>query len=747
MDPKPNIPAKVLDFVKQWWTTTNDVPDYDVAVRAARECQKTLFPQWFDRTDRFRGNVPLELRTRKDDRRVRVQLAYKNVLQTVAMTVPDDHTYKWVPEAQVGADAGIADPTVQALADTLLPVSKSYCEEAGFQDIVQGWVQDACQYRLGIMKVVFDKEYLSDTSKIHSEGKDQQDNIQRLRALLEDFDNKRFTDQSAEYKEIEMLSESLGIDKGELKVWTGIRAELVPIDSFRVDPAIRGFEQVYQASWMSHDVQMSVDEIKTKYPFKLNEDGQTFTGAHPDDLSQYSKNNTNTSPNVPKPSYGNQEKGKGPHPVPDSKAEIDRLTVREVWARKLNKVFVMIEGIDYIIAEWVPDPTPKQWYPFRLLRLNRVTGQVYGISDVELQMEIQHRINRKRTDEEKARWLSLPRGIYNTQGIEQQEIGKMRDHNPGEWKGLNLGGAKSIKEVMEFVSFPFDVNAFNTSQDEIEMRQMSSLPQQFMGGTGGGGIKYSSEMDAAMQGAAISANSRGACIRKAVEGTYDLIAELLLQNLSPEDAMEIAGPMAFWPKVKTEQEARRILAEIDAQVAQEIQQKVQADAMMAMQQGLPAPPPPNEEQMLQTKQAGRQQKSMEAFGWETPVTRETIFRRLHCNITVAMNAQADRNQRIQAITGIFSAIQMGAQAAASCGRPFDPAPLMKLVVPLFNGDTEIQKMFGPPGMMPPGAPGGQPGLPPQVAGQNAPQAESAASAPKESTESAVKPVGPGPGGV
>lgn len=742
LEARPATEPKVSEFVAKWWSETNDVPEYEAAVTAARECHKTLYPAQFDKTDRFRGKTPTELRTRKDDRRVRIQLAYKNVLQTVAMTVPDDHEFKWVPDDMVGDM--VMDPASIALADTLRPVVKAYCEEAGFQELCQGAVQDACQYRIAILKVVFDREYMTDTSRIHVEGKDKQDNLQRLRALIEDLDNKVFSGTDARMKEIDMLRESLGIDAGELQVWTGIRVELVPIDCFRFDPAIRGYEQVYQSGWMSHDVMMNVDEIKGKYKWKQDANGK-WTGVHPDDLRSETRQSQSTQygPNTASSGQTTQgrEKGKGPSPNADSKAESDRLCVREVWNRKLGKVFVLIEGVDYIVAEWVPDKTPKQWYPFRLLRLNRMTGQVYGISDVELQADIQHRINRKRSDEERARWLSLPRGIYNTQGIDQTEVIKLRDHNPGEFKGINLGGAKTVKEVLEYMNFPMDVNAFDTSKDEVEMRLMSSLPAQFMGATGGGSIKYSSEMEAAMQGAAISSNARGTLIRKFVEGTYDLIAELLLQNLSREDAVEVAGPLAFWPTIYGEAESQKKVAEIEQQVQAEIAQTLATQAAQ-IQPGMLPPPQPSPEQLQQTTEMGKQEKCEAAFGWHEPITREGIFRHLRCKISVAMNAQADRSQRIAAIQSIFAAIQMGAQAATSMGRTFDPAPMMKLVIPLFNGDKEITKMFGPL-MMPPAA--GPNGPPSTVAGQNAPQDPGAAKSPKQSENTAVAPVGKDPG--
>ena len=713
---RPEVPAKLREFADKWWKTTKDLPDRDAAVCAATESQKTLFPAWFDRTDRHRGNIPSEIRSRKDDRRVRVQIAYRNVLQTVAMTVPDDHDIRWRPLPQVGSeniDLPTLKPHVQ-LADTLTCLVKHYVGEANFQETVQAWVQDAAQYRLSILKVVFDRDFAKDSVRAHGENKDQQDNLARLRVLVEGFAFKNFDENSAEFSEMESLKVNLGIES-ELKMWAGIRAEVVPIDSFGFDPAVRGLENIYQASWMYHDVMLSKDEILAKFPYTPDPVDQTkWTGVHQDDLTDGKKNSSLTGFNW---TSTGSSLGKGPTPNADSKSESDRFKVREVWVRSLNEVVTLIEGVEYPVSRWTPTASPSQWYPFRLLRMNRVTGQVYGYSDVELMSEIQHRINRKRSDEEKARWLHLPRGIYNTQGIDQTEIGKMRDHVPGEWKGINLGGAKSIKEVLEYHQSDFTPASFDTQKDEVDMSMMAGLPAQMLGTTGQ--AKFSSEVQTASQGAAVNAGARASIIRRSLEGTYDLIAELLLQNLTGEEVVSVAGPLAFWPKVHSMVEANQLKKNVEEQSKQEIQQQV----MMQTMQGVPVPDAVTLEIAVKNLIA---QKNISTFGWPEPVSREVIFSRLSCSVTVALNTQADRQQRINGIQSLSSSIQMLAQAAMSAGKVLNLKPLLKSVQPIFGADIDLVDMFqDPPMPMQVGGPqGGQPGLPPDAAGKMAPQSGS-----------------------
>ena len=95
--PRPQVPSRVSQRVQALWKETNNVPDFDRAVAAWRECQKILFPAWFDRTDPFRGIQPQELNTRENDRKVRVQYCYRGVRQAVNMLVPDDHDFNWKP--------------------------------------------------------------------------------------------------------------------------------------------------------------------------------------------------------------------------------------------------------------------------------------------------------------------------------------------------------------------------------------------------------------------------------------------------------------------------------------------------------------------------------------------------------------------------------------------------------------------------------------------------------------------------
>jgi hypothetical protein len=681
---RPPVPSRMRARVEELWKETNGVPDFDRAVSAFRECQKSLFPSWFDRTDPFRGLTPQEQQTRETNRKVRVNYCLKNVQQTVAMLVPDDHSFEFKPIPEVGTENEV-DPTDQRFGDTLKMELTRHLEEIRWQDIIQGYAQDAVSFRIACMKVTYDASYLGSPVSTNQEDPDTQQNVQRLRVLVEDHARRVFTDQDARFEEMMELKDSLGVE-GELETWAGISAESIPLDCIRWDSTVRDIDRIHRARWISHDVLMNGKELRAKFPYRDNGDG-TWEGIHPDDIDSLTSGQRGASgvmgdkfwTSQTAPSEGSAAQSSG-----TSEAQNRRFLVREVWIRGDGCVLTLVESLEYPAAKWAPVRTPACWYPFRFFRFNRVQGTVYGISDVEMQRDIQNRVNSKKTDEEKARWLSLVRWAYSTELIDEQEAIKLKNMNPGELKGINTQG-QTLKDVLMELRMEYDPESFNTTKDEQDMRQMASLPEQVQGVTGR--ATFATEVDAAMQGAAISSNARMASFRREMEATYTMMAELLVQELTPEQVKQDCGPNAFWPQIHSEADGKRLYAEITAQVDQELALQDQAAQFQSSLTGQPYQEP-NPDEATSARQAAIEAKCMEVFGCPEPMTREVLFKRMRCKVTVAINAQADRAAQGQSLMQLFGAIQAGATAAQAAGMSFDPKPLLKMA-----GNPEWATMF------------------------------------------------------
>lgn len=678
---RPKATQALKDRVAKWWKITNDVPDFRKAVAAWLESQKILYPQWFDTQDAFRGQVPQELHSREDDRRVRVQFIYRNVQQMLAMLLPEDHTFEWEPVHEIGADPEKPDPLLSRFSETLHAVEKMHLEEIQWQDITNGFGQDSICFRMASLKITYEKSFINSMVHIDDEGQDKQKAIQKLRVLAEDFGRNRFSDNDAQYQEMIELKESLGVE-GELQFWSGIRAENIPLDCIRWSSTVRDLDRIHLSPWISQDAMMTVDDIKEKYPFAWDKDAdgkqlETWKGVHPEDLDAVAPGTAGEKHRIMGDSFWTSQtaaaSGNGAQSVPTSEAQMKRLLVREIHSRNDNRIIVLVENLEYPALSYVPTKVPSTWYPFRFMRLNRVTGTCYGISDVEIMHDIQNRINRKRSDEENARWLSISRWVYDTSVTDEEVMLRLKDLDPGVFKGLNFQ-SKKLSDIIQELKVTFDPKCFDTTKDEQDMRQMANLPEQMQGVTGR--AHFSSEVKAAQQGAQISATGRGTIVQRCMEGIYTHIAEILLQELDPDEVKQDCGAEAFWPHVYGADDAKAMMAKITAQAEQQLQQQEMAAADAAALGQAPAPQASPDERES-AKAIIVKQLCQQVTGYPEIMTRESLFKRLRCKVTVALNAQAEQDAKGQALEALFKAINDGAAAAKQAGYVFDPMVIIK----------------------------------------------------------------------
>jgi hypothetical protein len=699
--PRPKVPESVKKRTKKWWTDTNRVPDFDAAVKAASEAQKALFPARSDPRDPWRGKTPKELKRRKDDRRVNVALAYKAGLQSVAMSSPDEQSCRWKPKAQVEDDSPNQsigpDPTLRRYARTHEILAGARLEEIGWQDTCEAWIQDATSAPLAILKVTYQREFFTDSIASGREN-DKQDDYARYDALRDRFARGEFNQKDAEFQDLQNLTQELG-ESTELDYWFGLSVENIAIDSFRFDGNIRSLETVYSARWMSHDVMKTREEVREQFPYRPSPDAvgeATWTGIHPDDLDQatcYDVNGAVKGSDLRR--QGKPQKvNAGDENYQSSKGKTgneDMLLVREVWSKRDRRVSILVDGIDYPALEWVPKRTPQQFYPFILNVLNRVFGSVYGISDVELVKDIQDRMNRKWTDDENLRFGAMPRGIYNN-AFDQQEAIKLEDIKPLQLKGINLGGAKTVKEVVEWFAAPYSEQWCETHSDEQAFQRMASQPPSFNGAVGES--KFAAENDSAMQGLQVSSNFRQKRIRRSLVRFYTVVAEILAQEEGRDQVMDTCGSKAVWPTMYDDAEAKRMTDQLtkDAQIAvgQQMAPQVAAAASSGDSAAIQAAQLANDEAVKQ-KFA---ELSTKACGFPEPMTHEALFRRLRCEVKVSLNSPQEKQQRAAALLKVFSAMGEAAQVCMAAGIRFNPKPFLHQVAGWMDADAdELDEMF------------------------------------------------------
>lgn len=707
--PRAEIPQATRAQVSDWWAQTENLPQRQNALWEYREANKTLFPARFDVNDRNRGRTPIELEDGKGKRRVRIARIYRDSLQTSALTVPDDLDWRWGPSPQAtppeqltGVPQTMAlDPVTPVFGKTLTIVQRMLLDEASFLKKAKAWVQDASLFPIAVLKFCFRREFATTYLGSTQPDRDTTDAMARLEALVQQYAMKEFDDNDARFATMLDLVKSLQAN-ARLTRWFGHEITLLSMDQFGISEDARDLVDIYDAQYMFEDCLVTGEQLLTRFPYGPTPDdrGNTF-GVREDELGKatpWDTENPSTDPlgknttrgrgaSVPKPSgLSAMSKTRSMDP------KRSKYLVRTVWSKKDRTVYTMLKGLDHYLEVHIPQKTSERWYPFAVLAPNRVPAEVYGIADLELKREIQARINRKRSDEEKARWLSLDRLIYNTQMIDSKEIVKISDIPPGQARGINLGSSSvKITDAIMTFAYQFKPEAFDTAKDERDMDMMGALPIQALGQTGT--ANYAAEVEVAAQGAAAAVKQRQAIVRYELEGLLHASAQVLLQELTPEEAQKIAGPFAVWPVLYDEAEAAKIIDAAKAAAQQQVAPQVMAGVVQSTMSGLPIDPKAIQAQLEQAAAPLWQGTIVNQYGSTEPLTRDSIYRRMKVSVTSTLQSTLDRQSRIQSVSLLAQAVLGMSQAALASGTPFNPRALLKKGAELLEVTDDFDEMF------------------------------------------------------
>lgn len=709
-DPKnrPEVPQDIQAQVKQWFVDTDNLTQRANALWEFREAQKTLFPARFNPNDPRRGQTPFELRSGKDNRRVQTPYIFRDSLQTTAMSVPEDLTFKWnqkpqvqpPPNPMIPTQIGIIDPA-KRFAETLTIVQLNLLEEAGWIEKCQAIVQDGSLYPMAILKHTFHRDYQTSSLSATPLSKDATDTLARLTSLLKQFTSKEFDENSAQYAHMMDLLKSTKSD-AEITRFIGIILDVLPMDGFGICEDAMDLVNIYDASWMFHDALITGDEILARYPYYEGEDGKTY-GVIPSELTDavaWDTNMSSTDPNsrnrasrnrqltAPKATVINISTTTNSNGVDPKKR---KYVVREVWCKATRTVHTIVRGLNHYVDCVIPQKTSERWYPFTVYCPNRVPTEIYGVSDLELKRDIQARIHRKRTDEEKARYLSIDRYIYNTADVDSKEIIKLGDIPPAQFKGINLGHTQKLTDSIMPLSHAFKPESFDTTKDERDKDMMGALPAQALGATGT--ANFATEVSVASQGATIATTFRQSIIRRTLDGMLTCLAEILVQELTREEVQRIAGPFAEWPDFMTDAEADSAVQDAQQRAMQIVSPLVLQAAVGDMQIGIPIDPQ-SIQKALETQAAPVwQQEMIQKYGNIEPLSRTALYSRMKVKVKSSLISSLDRQQRIQSLGMLSGAILQLAQTAQATGQPFNPRPLLKNVSMFTDDEDLIDEMF------------------------------------------------------
>jgi hypothetical protein len=539
-------PSDVSDLVKTWWDRTAATAEFSQAVDQAEMDLETLD-----------GGTADEL---EDDAEITVQHVYRNAMQAVSMMVPATAGIEWKPRSEVKPLPGTPIPPEviqrrrqqQGLASVVTTLVQRFGEMGNFQEKIEAFVQDSIHFPAAVLKVWFQRDIGSDPASA-SRLPDEQDLIQKTRVLVEQYDRGDFGKSEAQYAELRQCLAAIGRTEQEIR--RGIVLELRPLSNYRCDPAVEGPEYIDNAAWESDDVLLTRDQWLANYP-ELCEDDLSMAMVYQVDAigravrqEREAKVTNAHTINQDRPSAGFKPVGS------------DYLLGREIYDYHTNTRLLLLEGVDFPLVEEPLDRSPIGMSPFVILVENRRPRRLYGYSDTQMQAKTQRQLNRLRSQEEDSRRRAEPRwGVDASLSPNGDDLKKAMMADPGSITPIRTQ-CKPGEFEKSFINLAgngqHNANDFQIAKGALtqELRKMASLPEAASGELGQ--AKFSSEVQAAANGANALAKYRQTRIIRALKRLFDKIAQLILLNVNQDLAVRLAGPMAaeyYPPQPMTRQE-------------------------------------------------------------------------------------------------------------------------------------------------------------------------------------------------
>jgi len=449
------------------------------------------------------------------------------------------HIYAKNPEIRIRpnkyVDASSSQYRVADLFSTTLEtVLNESLKKADLKKIAKQVIRSCMTSKIGVVKVTYQRDYYKDPL-VSRQFNDAQDSLARIQSDVKELmDNQSYGGEKEEL--IEEIKETMaGLqDRVEVLQREGLNLGFVRPEDFRMDTSLDSLQEYQSAQWMANVTWMTPSDVMDRFQLS-KEEVEKFTIYRRTDAGILNRLTRDDAAQA------------------NSTEDVNlAIAVWEYWDKTAQTVFTFADGG----AKWLKEPfhpnrLGEKFFPFFLLGLNWIDGQEWPISETELLMSLQDEYNTIRTQMAKHRELSAPFFVADASRVNYEDIEVFSNAQIGEIALINASGQDVRSVFQPATPPPMNPQVYDTAPLRTDMEWISGLGDAQRGGVN----RAKTATEANIQQAGLATR-----IAEKVDMTEDWLrelgwfaAEILLQEVAPQKAMEIAGPNAFWPILNKQQ--------------------------------------------------------------------------------------------------------------------------------------------------------------------------------------------------
>ena len=419
-------------------------------------------------------------------------------------------------------------------SETVEIVLNESLKKAGLKKVAKQVLRSCMTSKIGILKVTYQRDYYKDPL-ISREFNDAQDSLARIQNDIKKLQDAGTYegDKDELVEEVQMTMNALS-QQVEVMYREGLNLGFVRPEDFRMDTALDSLQDYEQARWIANVTWMTPRDVEERFQLSRKE------------VEKYTLYRR-TAAGIP-----NRLNRDQPYTSSDMEDVNMAIAVWEYWDKTTQTVYTWCDGSD----KWCKDPFVPQrmgdrFFPFFLLGLNWVDSEEWPVSETELLMNLQDEYNTVRSQLSKHRELSAPFYVADASRVNQEDIEVFSSAAIGDIALVNASGMGVNSVFQPATTPPMNPQVYDTTPIRTDMEWVSGL-----GDAQRGGImraKTAPEANIQQQGLATRVQEKLDATEDWLSDIAKFSIEILLQEIQPQKAMEIAGPQAFWPILNKQQ--------------------------------------------------------------------------------------------------------------------------------------------------------------------------------------------------
>lgn len=490
---------------------------FQSAVESATEDNKDRRKRIAELEKYVRGVQGLENENVRDPEEVRANLIL-GVMQTlVPLYYAKDPEIDVAPEEQVEE---VSYGAMQTFCTTLeIVLNRLFVRDGKLKRRITRAIPSVMTSGVAWLKVTYQRDYWRDPLIVNRIS-DAQDNLARIQQLANDKEDGNVEDREA--KEAELREQIAALEaQVEVLLEEGLVIDFVQdADILILDESLTTFSEYPQAKAIAHQIFMTCADFEDRF-------GKRPTGTK----------------------YADKREARAGKQGASRRDRQQFVRVFEIWDRRSQTIYTMEDGAkDWARAPYRPERPGRRWYSLFALWFNEVDGQFYPLPDVEQWAGLQDEYNAMRTQLAQARKENRPGFAYRKGGaLTDEDVDAIANRQGRQHVAVTTNGSNAplSGEMVPFPMVPIDPVAYDTTPVLRDIEQTSGASDASRASI----QKAKTATEAEIQ--AMGMQSRTSYRQDILEGLLaemaEYAAQILLQELTPEQVERVAGPGYVWP--------------------------------------------------------------------------------------------------------------------------------------------------------------------------------------------------------